>query len=129
MQRTGVGMKIRPGQPLRSQEKSSRTPESIADGRFQVLLDGEMQDTTEKPHDFDPNQDIATHQHHLLLGDATRLLDEAIEQIETDNAPREQTIESLHELRKKLNDLGTSSGNVSTANIILAVEEERLKSW
>jgi len=122
-------MKIRPGQPLRSQEKTSRASQSAANGRFQVLLDGEMIDAPHQQDASNTGQDAATTQHQQLLNDATRLLDEAIEQIEEENAPREQTVESLQKLRKKITDMGLPESKLSAASTILAVETERLKSW
>ncbi len=123
-------MKIQPGQPLRQRGKASQARKNIADGQFQVLLDGKIISETEEQRNFNPQQQhTATNQHRLLLGDATRLLDEAIEQIESDNAPREKTVESLQQLRKKLSDLGTSNSGLSAVGTILAVEAERLKSW
>jgi len=122
-------MKIRSGQPLRSQKETSRASQTSADGQFQILLDNQMLDAADPQHTVNSEHDAPTAQHQQLLNDATRLLDEAIEQIEHENAPREQTVESLQQLRKKIADMGLPENKLSAANTILAVETERLKSW
>ncbi|MDX8391122.1 MAG: hypothetical protein R8K53_00925 [Mariprofundaceae bacterium] len=122
-------MKIRPGQPLRPQKNTSQVQGGITDSRFQSLLDGELQTTSDKQHDFSSHEQTPSDQQQQLFSDATRLLDEAIEQIESDHAPRKQTIESLQQVRKKLANMGATGNDLTAANTILAVETERLKSW
>jgi len=122
-------MKIRPGQALRAQKIASHVQNSTASKQFQVLLDGQVQNTSEKQHDVVIHEDATPDQRQQLFNDATRLLDEAIEQIESDHAPRQQTVESLQQIRKKLANLEMPGSDLTTANTILAVETERLKSW
>ncbi len=122
-------MKIRPGQPLRSQKIAAHVQDSTANSRFQVLLDGQLQETNEKQLDFTANEDATQDQRQQLFNDATRLLDEAIEQIEAEHVPHTKTVESLQKVREKLAGMNMAGSDLTTANTILAVETERLKSW
>jgi len=122
-------MKIRPGQPLRAQKIAAHVQDSAANNHFQVLLDGQLLDTSEKKPDFTADKDATADQRQQLFNDATRLLDEAIEQIEAEHAPRKQTVESLQKVRQKLAGMNMAGSDLTTANTILAVETERLKSW
>jgi len=100
-----------------------------ADGHFQVLLDHELQDAVEKQPDPAQTDRDAAEQPYRLISDATRLLDDAIAQIETSDTPQDKTIASLLQLRNELANLGQADASLSDARIILNVEAERLQSW
>lgn len=122
-------MKIRPGQLSGSKPTGPAGGVGSTDGRFQVLLDQELQDVTEKQPDLASHDEDAAQRSYQLINDATRLLDDAITQIETSDTPQEKTIASLHQLRNELAGLGQGDASLSEAKIILSVEAERLESW
>ncbi|HCS13518.1 MAG: hypothetical protein COS82_09390 [Zetaproteobacteria bacterium CG06_land_8_20_14_3_00_59_53] len=122
-------MKIRTGQLTGPQQGASTSRVSSTDGRFQVLLDHELKDAVEKQSDSTPSGRGDKEHPYRLIGDATRLLDDAIAQIESSDTPNDKTIESLQLLRNELSHLGQGEHDLKEAGIILSVETERLKSW
>lgn len=122
-------MKIRTGQLTGSQQGGSTSRVRTADGRFQVLLDHELKDAVDKQTDLTQSDRDNHQQPYRLISDATRLLDDAIAQIETSESPNDKTIESLQQLRNELVNLGHGDHSLGEAGIILSVETERLKSW
>lgn len=122
-------MKIRTGQLNGPQQGASPTRVRTADGRFQILLDHEMKDVVDKQPDIAPSERDSKERSYRLISDATRLLDDAIAQIETSDTLNEKTVESLQQLRNELVNLGHGDHGIQQAGIILSVEAERLKSW
>lgn len=122
-------MKIRPGQINGPQQGTSTGRMRTTDSRFQTLLDHELADAVEKQPDIDGSDQHDGHRPYHLISDATRLLDDAIAEIETSEVPNDKTIESLQKLRNELQSLGHGQQELGEAGIILSVETERLKSW
>jgi len=125
----GGRMKIRTGQINGTPTTGSTSHARSTDGRFQVLLDHELKDTVDKQKDASPGDTGDGHQPYRLISDATRLLDDAITQIETSDTPDDKTIETLHQLRNELVNIGQGNPLLNEAGTILSVETERLKSW
>ncbi|MDQ6971698.1 MAG: hypothetical protein Q9M30_03535 [Mariprofundaceae bacterium] len=122
-------MKIRPGQSIGPQKRTSSSASTGTDGHFQVLLDQEINAVAEKQTEPRHEGRETANRPRELIDSATRLLDDAITQIETSDGPNQETIASLQELRSELAGLGTDDATTREAGTILSVETERLKSW
>jgi uncharacterized membrane protein len=60
-----------------------------------------------------------------MIEDAARLLDEAMEHIQRDGSPSPKTIESLQDLRARMNQKGRDE----EVDAIIAAETRRLQAW
>lgn len=124
-------MKIRTGQVGGTQQGSSSAKAGKTDGRFQTLLDHELGEVapTHSTTSSEEREGGRQQQPYRLISDATRLLDDAIVQIETSDNPQDKTLASLQQLRNELVSLSHSNPALNDAKVILSVETERLKSW
>ena len=121
-------MKIRSGHITGSQQGgTSKTAK--ANGRFQALLDHELESVAEADPDITVQPRDAREQPYQLLSDATQLLTDVIAQIESGDTPQDQTLASLQQLRNELVNLGNSDSTLNDAQVIISVEAERLQSW
>ena len=121
-------MKIHRGQPVSSRTTASDGA-SRSDGRFQVLLDGELAVAAKEPRRNRADGSETQARHRRILGEAADLLDSAIAEIEAGDTPRKQTVESLQKLRRELVGPDGDNADLRDAEALLATEAERLKSW
>lgn len=121
-------MKIHGSDPSRVHSTRSKKTE-VKGGKFRELLHTQL-DSSQPGNEH--NQGDTAHQFAGsaidLIEDATSILDEALDQIQQQGQPSEETARSLAQLRDQLKRL-PDSDNLRAADAIIAVESSRLQSW
>lgn len=102
----------------------------VKGGQFKDLLHSQL-DAGQPRHDHDPSHGQSGHTGATidLIEDAAHILDEALDQIQQNGQPSEETARSLAELRDLLKQRLPDSDNLRAADAIIAVETSRLQSW
>jgi len=70
-------------------------------------------------------------QAYPLVEEASKLLSQALSQLETDAQPNQETLHAIHEIRRELDQLtaqGNTSSSISQAKTLLAVEAQRIQA-
>jgi len=104
--------------------------EHVQEGSFQSLLSSKLEtllatrkaDNIHKPESDAPKA-------WDMIGDAARLLDAAMEQIQKNGFPDQEILHSLHELRARFHQGSDMDDNAREADVIIAVETNRLQEW
>jgi len=122
-------MKIR-HTSIRRTPSTPASESSSESSRFRTLLQDEIGTTFDTPTSQKQNDPDTSDQKQAwaLVEDAAHLLDNIIDQIETDGKPDPASVDSLQQLRKQLSH-GQTTAVQQDMNTVIAVETERLKSW
>jgi len=102
----------------------------VKGGNFKALLHSQL-DSSQSRQEHGQAEEHRKHAGSTigLIEDATLILDEALDQIQQDGQPSEETARSLAELRDQLKQRLPDSDNLRAADAIIAVETGRLQSW
>ncbi|MDX8396388.1 MAG: hypothetical protein R8K22_08250 [Mariprofundaceae bacterium] len=110
-------------------QKIASGKKARSDGAFQSLLNAEM--TTEETTKTSENQQKKPDkkQASIVLEEAVHVLDQTLKQLESGNIPDNQTLDTIQQLRIRLQEQNTSNASeLQQADTLLAVEAERIKS-
>lgn len=123
-------MKIHNNLPV-SGQTTRKTKQRGATGVFQALFDAEVSDTRE----IDSNEQMPAHEPEKrawqALNESVSLLDQAMQCLESGNAPTPQMISDIEHLRNQVQQhlsANTQNKELREADTLLAVETERMRS-
>ncbi|NWF37696.1 hypothetical protein F3F96_00890 [Mariprofundus sp. NF] len=123
-------MKIHNNLPV-SGQTTRKTKQSSATGVFQTLFDAEVSDS----HEIENADQAATHEPEKrawqALNESVILLDQAMQCLESGNAPTAQMISDIEQLRGQVQQhlsANTQNKELREADTLLAVEAERIRS-
>jgi len=124
-------MKIQNNLPIRA-KRPAKPGQSRSDGVFQALFEADIaavQAADEQPMSDDRTGAKAAWR---ALEDSVSLLDQAMLCLESGDAPTQQLVDNIEQLRATLHQQLTSASNaraLTQAEILLAVEVERIRSF
>jgi len=102
----------------------------VQPGSFQSLLTNKLETlrTAQQANDINEPESDAPKVWNMI-GDAARLLDTAMDQIQRNGFPDQEVVHSLHELHARLHQGAGMDGKAKEADVIIAVETNRLQEW
>ena len=107
----------------------SQTTRKSSDVNFASMLQAEMDEVTPVASNTSQQQSSPPQkQTHELIEEVTDLLDQALHQLDAGEAPGDEVLNAIVQLRSQLQQQPNSSQTLEQAQTILAVESERVRS-
>ncbi|MDQ6993059.1 MAG: hypothetical protein Q9M31_06250 [Mariprofundus sp.] len=122
-------MKIQRNMPI-SGKSVKKQSASRTDGAFKALFDGEISEVKAPEEEAHSGQHANQEQAWKSLQESITMLDKAVECLTAGEAPTEELLENIEQLRTTLHQqlIPGSDQSLAQAETLLAVEAERIRS-
>lgn len=123
-------MKIHNNLPI-SGNQTRKSGKSRSGSVFHTLFEAEVADVQTTGEQQTPDERNSQDQAWRALEDSVFLLDEAMQCLESGQAPTQQLVDSIDQLRTALHQQlasGSDTRDLTQAEILLAVEVERMRA-